>query len=106
MALVGPSGAGKSTLAQLVMRFYDVHSGAVLIDGKDVRKIRLQSLRENVSIVAQDTILFNTSVFDNIAYGRPDAKEEEVLAASKTALAHEFICSCRTDIRQESGSAG
>lgn len=91
VALVGPSGAGKSTLAQLVMRFYDVSSGAVLIDGKDVRKIRLQSLRENVSIVAQDTILFNTSVFDNIAYGRPDAREEEVIAASKTALAHDFI---------------
>ncbi len=66
-------------------------SGVVEIDGKDVRDIRLSSLRENISIVAQDTFLFNDTVFDNIAYGRPDAKEEEVLAAAKSALAHEFI---------------
>jgi ATP-binding cassette, subfamily B, bacterial MsbA len=91
LAIVGPSGAGKSTLAQLLLRFYDPSAGSVLIDGVDLRDIRLQSLRENISIVQQDTILFNTSVFDNIAYGRPDAKEEEVLAAAKTALAHDFI---------------
>jgi subfamily B ATP-binding cassette protein MsbA len=91
LAIVGPSGAGKSTLAQLLLRFYDPSTGAVLIDGKDLRDIRLGSLRENISIVQQDTTLFNTSVFDNIAYGRPDAKQEEVLTAAKTALAHEFI---------------
>ena len=91
VAVVGPSGAGKTTLANLVPRFYDVTEGAVLIDGKDVRDIRLSSLRENVSIVAQDTFLFNDTVFDNIAYGRPDAREEEVIAAAKTALADEFI---------------
>lgn len=91
VALVGSSGAGKTTLANLVPRFYDVTSGAVLIDGKDVRRIKLSSLRENISIVAQDTFLFNDTVFDNIAYGRPDAKEEEILAAAKTALAHDFI---------------
>ena len=91
VALVGPSGAGKSTLSLLTLRFYDPTEGAILIDGNDLRKIRLQSLRENISIVQQDTILFNTSVFDNIAYGRPDAKEEEVIAAARTALAHEFI---------------
>ena len=91
LAIVGPSGAGKSTLAQLLLRFYDATTGSVLIDGKDLRDIRLGSLRENISIVQQDTMLFNTSVFDNIAYGRPDAKEEEVLAAAKTALAHDFI---------------
>lgn len=91
VALVGPSGAGKTTLANLVPRFYDVSSGSVRIDGKDVRDIRLTSLRENISIVAQDTFLFNDTVFDNIAYGRPDAKEEEVLAAARTALADEFI---------------
>ena len=91
VALVGPSGAGKSTMSLLALRFYDPTSGAIYIDGKDLRKIRLQSLRENVSIVQQDTILFNTTVFDNIAYGRPDAKQEEVIAAAKTALAHDFI---------------
>jgi ATP-binding cassette, subfamily B, bacterial MsbA len=91
VALVGASGAGKTTLANLVPRFYDVSEGAVWIDGKDLRDIRLISLRENVSIVAQDTFLFNDTVFDNIAYGRPDAREEEVIAAAKTALADDFI---------------
>jgi subfamily B ATP-binding cassette protein MsbA len=91
VALVGPSGAGKTTLANLVPRFYDVSSGAVLIDGKDVRDIRLSSLREYISIVAQETFLFNDTVFDNIAYGRPDAREEEVFSAARTALAEEFI---------------
>ena len=91
VAVVGTSGAGKTTLANLVPRFYDVVSGAVQIDGRDVRDIRLSSLRENISIVAQDTFLFNDTVFDNIAYGRPDAKPEEVIAAARTALADEFI---------------
>jgi subfamily B ATP-binding cassette protein MsbA len=91
VALVGSSGAGKTTLANLVPRFYDPSEGAVLIDDKDVRDIRLDSLREKVSVVAQDTFLFNDTVFDNIAYGCPDAKKEEVLAAARTALADEFI---------------
>ncbi|MBV9766436.1 MAG: ATP-binding cassette domain-containing protein [Acidobacteriaceae bacterium] len=91
VAVVGSSGAGKTTLANLVPRFYDVTGGAVQIDGRDVRDIRLNSLRENVSIVAQETFLFNDTVFDNIAYGRPDAKEEEVFSAAKTALADEFV---------------
>jgi ATP-binding cassette, subfamily B, bacterial MsbA len=91
IALVGSSGAGKTTLANLVPRFYDVTSGSVRIDGKDVRDLNLNSLRENISIVAQETFLFNDTVFDNIAYGRPDAKEEEVFAAARTALADEFI---------------
>ncbi|HMJ60498.1 MAG TPA: ATP-binding cassette domain-containing protein, partial [Bryobacteraceae bacterium] len=74
-----------------VPRFYDVAAGGVLIDGKDVRDIRLSSLRENISIVAQDTFLFNDTVFDNIAYGRPDAKRDEVIAAAAAAFADEFI---------------
>jgi subfamily B ATP-binding cassette protein MsbA len=91
VALVGSSGAGKTTLANLVPRFYDVTSGTLQIDGRDVRDLKLSSLREKISIVAQDTFLFNDTVFDNIAYGRPDAKREEVMAAAKAALAHEFI---------------
>lgn len=106
VALVGPSGAGKTTLANLVPRFYDVSEGAVLIDGKDVRDIRLSSLRENISIVAQDTFLFNDTVFDNIAYGRPDAREEEVIAAAKTALADEFIGQLPNGYRTRIGERG
>jgi subfamily B ATP-binding cassette protein MsbA len=91
VALVGSSGAGKTTLANLVPRFYDVTSGSVQIDGRDVRDLKLSSLREEISIVAQDTFLFNDTVFDNIAYGKPDARREEVIAAAKAALADEFI---------------
>jgi len=106
VALVGSSGAGKTTLANLVPRFYDVSGGGVLIDGKDVREIRLDSLRENISIVAQETFLFNDSIFDNIAYGRPDAKAEEVYAAAKTALADEFIGRLPDKYNQKIGERG
>ncbi|HEX4749181.1 MAG TPA: ABC transporter transmembrane domain-containing protein [Bryobacteraceae bacterium] len=91
VALVGPSGAGKTTLANLVPRFYDVSEGAIKIDGRDIRKIVRTSLREMTSIVAQDTFLFNETVFDNIAYGRPGASEDQVYEAAKTAYAHDFI---------------
>jgi subfamily B ATP-binding cassette protein MsbA len=91
VALVGPSGAGKTTLANLVPRFYDVTSGAVLIDGKDVRDLQLASLRAKIGMVAQETFLFNDTVANNIRYGRPDAGDDEVREAARSALAEEFI---------------
>jgi subfamily B ATP-binding cassette protein MsbA len=90
-ALVGPSGSGKTTLANLVPRFYDVCSGAIRIDGKDIRDLRLDSLRDKISIVAQDTFLFNDTVANNIGYGRPDATREQIEVAARHALAEEFI---------------
>jgi ATP-binding cassette, subfamily B, bacterial MsbA len=106
VALVGPSGAGKTTLGNLVPRFYDVTSGSIQIDGQDVRGFKLGSLRENVSVVSQETFLFNDTVFDNIAYGRPDAKEEEVYDAARTALADEFIARLPHGYRTVIGERG
>ena len=91
VAFVGPSGAGKSTLANLLPRLYDVTSGRILIDGRDLREYTLQSLRAHIATVAQDTFLFNESVASNIRYGRRDATEAEVREAARNALADEFI---------------
>jgi subfamily B ATP-binding cassette protein MsbA len=91
VALVGPSGAGKTTLANLVPRFYDVQRGAILIDGRDLRDLRLASLREKISIVAQDTFLFNDTVANNIGYGRANSTPDQIRAAARNALAEEFI---------------
>jgi subfamily B ATP-binding cassette protein MsbA len=91
VALVGPSGAGKTTLANLVPRFYDATGGAVRVDGKDVRDLDLASLRSLIGIVAQETFLFNDTVANNIRYGRPKAKDDEVRQAAQNALAEEFI---------------
>jgi ABC-type multidrug transport system fused ATPase/permease subunit len=91
LALVGHTGAGKSTIAQLLPRLYDPDDGCVLIDGQDIRTLTLDSLRAQISMVLQETILFNGSVADNIAYGRTDATHEEVVTASILANAHEFI---------------
>lgn len=91
VALVGPSGIGKSTLCSLIPRFYEVSAGRVLVDGQDVRSLHLKSLRDNIGIVQQDVYLFAGSVYDNIAYGRPGADREAVIAAAKNANAHEFI---------------
>jgi len=91
VALVGSSGAGKTTLANLVPRFYDVTGGAVLIDGHDIRDLRLASLREKISIVAQDTFLFNDTVTANIGYGLLHASEEQIHQAARNAMAEEFI---------------
>jgi subfamily B ATP-binding cassette protein MsbA len=91
VAIVGSSGAGKTTLVNLLPRFHDVTSGAVRIDGVDVREASLRSLREQMAIVTQETVLFNDTVWNNICYGRPDMSQDRVFAAAQAALAHEFI---------------
>lgn len=91
LALVGPSGAGKSTLVNLIPRFFDVTSGRILLDGQDVRNLTLSSLRRQIAQVTQETILFNDTVRNNIAYGQPDAKFSDVESAARSALAHDFI---------------
>ncbi len=92
VALVGPSGIGKSTLVHLLLRFYDPTAGRVLIDGRDVREFTLASLRAQISVVLQDTVLFAASVRDNIAYGAPGALPEAIEEAARLANAHDFIC--------------
>jgi len=91
IALVGPSGGGKSTLADLIPRFYDPSAGTLLIDGTDIRDYTMQSVREKMGIVTQESILFNDTIFNNIAFNKTNATEEEVIAAAKVANAHEFI---------------
>ncbi|EHR52518.1 ABC-type multidrug transport system, ATPase and permease component [Saccharomonospora marina XMU15] len=91
LALVGTAGSGKSTTSLLLPRFYDVHQGRILIGGVDVRDVRLSQLRSAIGVVFEEAFLFSTSVRDNIAYGRPDASDEEIVAAAKAAEAHEFI---------------
>jgi subfamily B ATP-binding cassette protein MsbA len=91
VALVGSSGAGKSTLVHLIPRFFDVTCGAITIDGFDLRDVTVDSLRAQIGIVTQETILFNDTVRNNIAYGQPDVSQEAIIAASKAALAHDFI---------------
>ncbi|MFM8467745.1 MAG: ABCB family ABC transporter ATP-binding protein/permease [Oxalobacteraceae bacterium] len=92
-AVVGHSGSGKSTLARLLFRFYDVNGGQILIDGQDLRLVTQASLRAAIGIVPQDTVLFNDSIGYNIAYGRPDATEDEIIAAARAAYIHDFIIS-------------
>ena len=91
VALVGVSGAGKSTLVSLIPRFYDATEGSILLDGKDVKKVTLASLREQIAIVTQDTFLFDDTVRNNIAYGREEAKFEEVVEAAQAAFIHDVI---------------
>ncbi len=91
VALVGPSGIGKSTLCSLIPRFYEVTGGRITVDGKDIRKLQLKSLRDNIGMVQQDVYLFAGSVYDNIAYGKPGASREEVIEAAQNANAHAFI---------------
>ena len=106
VALVGPSGVGKSTIADLVPRFYDVQGGQVMIDGRDVRKYTMESLRSHMSFVTQEIILFNDTIFNNIALGKPDAREEDVIRAAKIANAHDFITETENGYQTNIGDRG
>jgi ATP-binding cassette subfamily B protein len=91
VAIVGPSGAGKSTISRILFRFYDIQSGRVTIDGQDIRDVTQKSLRAAIGVVPQDTVLFNDTILYNIRYGRPDASDEDVVAAAKIAQIDEFV---------------
>ena len=106
IALVGPSGSGKSTIANLIPRFYDVTAGAIRIDGHDIRDVTLASLREQIGIVPQDTALFNTTIEENIRYGRLDATDEEVAAAVRAANAEEFVRQLPQGLQTSIGDRG
>jgi ATP-binding cassette, subfamily B, bacterial len=106
VALVGSSGAGKTTLCSLIPRFYDVNEGQILVDGTNIREIKLDSLRRNVGVVQQDVYLFAGTVFENIRYGRPDAGEADVIAAAKKANAHDFILSLPDGYQTDIGQRG
>jgi subfamily B ATP-binding cassette protein MsbA len=106
VALVGPSGAGKTSIANLLCRFYDPIHGEIRVDGFDVRHVQLSTLRSQIAVVLQDTFLFNTSVRDNLLYGKPDATEEELHAATKAAHAHEFVVTLPGGYDTEIGERG
>lgn len=106
VALVGPSGAGKTTICNLIPRFYDVDRGAVKVDGQDVRDLTLESLRNNIGMVQQDVYLFNTNIMENIRYGKPDATDEEVMAAAKLANAYDFIMALEKGFKTHVGEKG
>ena len=106
VALVGPSGSGKSTVGRLLFRFYDVTAGAITIDGQDIRDITQDSLHAAIGVVPQDTVLFNDTIFYNIAYGRPDATRAEIEAAAKAAKIHDFILSLPDGYQTTVGERG
>ncbi|MBP5331416.1 MAG: ABC transporter ATP-binding protein [Lachnospiraceae bacterium] len=106
VALVGSSGGGKTTLCSLIPRFYDVTGGAIRIDGKDIRDLKIKSLRDNIGIVQQDVYLFAGTVMENISYGRPGASEEEIIDAAKLANAHDFIMSLPDGYNTDIGQRG
>jgi ABC-type multidrug transport system fused ATPase/permease subunit len=106
VALVGPSGAGKSTLVSLLLRFYDPDQGCILLDGQDVREYDLLALRSQMAVVPQDVLLFGGNIGENIAYGRPGASEEEIIAAAREANAHDFITSFPDGYKTRVGERG
>jgi ATP-binding cassette subfamily B protein len=106
VALVGPSGAGKSTVFQLLLRFYDAGEGTIEVDGVPVREASLEALRQRIGIVPQDSVIFSANALENIRYGRPDASDEEVIAAAKAAFAHDFITALPEGYRTFLGERG
>jgi ATP-binding cassette subfamily B protein len=106
VAVVGPSGAGKSTLSRLLFRFYDVREGRIVIDGQDIRDVTQQSLRAAIGMVPQDTVLFNDTIYYNIAYGHPAAIEKEVIQAAKLARIHDFVMSLPEGYKTMVGERG
>ena len=105
-AFVGSSGAGKTTICSLIPRFYELNAGRILLDGRDIREIDLETLRQNIGIVAQDVYLFNGTVMENIAYGKPSAGYEEIISAAKMAKAHDFIMELPKAYETEIGQRG
>ena len=103
VAIVGPTGAGKSTIGRLLFRFYDVTGGALRIDGQDVRDVTQASLHDAIGVVPQDTVLFNDTIWYNIAYGRPGATREEVEAAARAAKIHDFVAGLPAGYRDAGG---
>ena len=106
VAIVGPSGSGKSTIGRLLFRFYDVGSGALTIDGQDLRDVTQASLRAKIGVVPQDTVLFNDTIYYNLAYGRDDATEEDVIAAARAAQIHDFVSSLPDGYQTTVGERG
>jgi ATP-binding cassette subfamily B protein len=106
VALLGAPGSGKTPIINLIPRFYDVSEGAVRVDGYDVRDVKIASLRRQIGIVLQETTLFSGTIRDNIAFGKPDASMEEIIAAAKAAAAHEFIMSFPDDYDTPVGERG
>ena len=106
VALVGPSGSGKTTLLNLLLRFYEVSSGRILIDGVPIAEVNLESLRQNIALVPQDTFLFDGTILENIGYGCPNATDEAIIAAAKKANAHEFITKTPQGYKTPIGEAG
>ena len=106
VALVGASGVGKTTLCSLIPRFYDVSEGRILLDGQDIRDVKLKDLRQHIGIVQQDVYLFAGTIMENIRYGKPDATDEEIIAAAKAANAHEFIMNFENGYNTDIGQRG
>ena len=106
VAIVGPSGSGKSTIGRLIFRFYDVNNGSIRIDGQDIRDVTQASVHNSIGIVPQDTVLFNDTIGYNIAYGREDASNDDIVAAAKSAKIHDFIISLTDGYNTTVGERG